>query len=86
MEISGSGSMTDDMKDIISMILNNRGGNCHACGKPHEGNCLMGETDDGKVVVVCDKCRRVHDEANRLMGLGPDDGVWVKSSDKGPAR
>jgi hypothetical protein len=34
--------MTDDMKDIISMILHNHDGNCHACGKPHEGNCLMG--------------------------------------------
>ena len=39
---------------------------CDECGKPHDGNCLVELHPDGRVNITCDKCRRLHQEADVL--------------------
>ena len=53
---------------------------CDECHKPTGGNCLVEFHPNGERRVICDKCRRLHREADVLMGLikphvpgGPDD-------------
>jgi hypothetical protein len=57
------------------------GGNlCSECGKPHDGNYLLEiiPRDNGgrHYLVTCDECRRLHWEADVLMGLIPPAEEW----------
>ena len=42
---------------------------CDECHKPTGGNCLIELHPNGKRRVICDQCRRLHWEADVLMGL-----------------
>ena len=42
---------------------------CSECGKTHNGNYLLELWSDGRSRITCDKCRRLHWEADILMGV-----------------
>jgi hypothetical protein len=62
------------MTGIFGRLLESHG-KCDECGKDHEGNYLLGTFSDGRDKVTCDKCRRLHDEADRLMGVLKNGGA-----------
>ena len=64
------------MENFIGAIFRGKAQPCSECGKPHDGNCLLELWSDGGSRITCDKCRRLHREADVLMGVirtVPDD-------------